>query len=67
MFGSKKTPVTDNGLRKYDHLPPEEALVRAWTTPGSHPRWNEARKQEVRDGMPLLARALDRLVNERRK
>ena len=62
---SKKTPVTHNGLRKYDHLPPEFAIYMAWTTPGINPQWNAERKQEVRVGMPLLARALDRLVEKR--
>ena len=61
---SKKTPVTYNGMRKYDHLPPEIAIYKAWTTPGNEPRWNRRRKQDVYDGMPLLARALDRLAEE---
>ena len=68
MFGNKnKTPVTDAGLRMYDHLPAEEAAVRAWTVAGRSPELHRKQQQEVRDRMPLLARALDRLVNERRK
>lgn len=60
----KKTPVTAQGLKKYDHLPAAEAILAAWTTPGSHPDWNEACKDEVRNLMPLLARAMDRAVLE---
>lgn len=62
----KKTPVTPGGLRKYDHLSPADALVSAWINPGSHPRWDEDRKQELRDGLPLIARHLDRLVEEKK-
>ena len=59
-----RTPVTPGGLRKYDHLPPAEAAVRAWTTPGTHPEWDYRCKQETREALPLLARALDRLARE---
>lgn len=66
MAGMKKTPFTAGGLRKYDHMSPEEALVAAWTTAGSHPSWDEARKRELRDGLPLIARHLDRLVEDKK-
>jgi len=55
------TPTTPSGLRKYDHLPPAEAARRAWTTAGNHPEWDAACKDEVRNLLPLLARALDRM------
>lgn len=58
------TPVTENGLRKYDHLPAVIAIVEAWSKPGSHPEWDEACKAEVRNMTPLLGRALDRLARE---
>jgi hypothetical protein len=60
------TPVTPAGLRSLDHLGPLDAVVRAWTDPGPHPQWHRKMQAEVRDSMPLLARALDRLTAERR-
>jgi len=60
------TPRTARGLTKFDGLPPEEALARAWSQPGSHPRWHRLTQQVVRDCMPLVARALDRLAEQRR-
>ena len=67
MGSRMRTPVTPGGLRKYDDLPPVEALVKAWTTPGRAPLWNEHAKQVARNAMPLTARALDRLVEEWKK
>lgn len=58
------TPVTPRGLRKFDHLPPAEAVIAAWTSTGSNPSWGEAAIAETRAAMPLLARALDRLVQQ---
>ena len=58
------TPVTPRGLRKFDHLPPAEAVTAAWTSAGSNPSWGEATIAETRAAMPLLARALDRLVQQ---
>lgn len=58
------TPVTPRGLRKFDHLPPVEAVIAAWTSAGSNPSWGEAAIAETRASMPLLARALDRLVQQ---
>jgi hypothetical protein len=56
-----KTPTTETGLRKYDHLPAEEAVRLAWQTPGPNPHWHTQMQAKVREQMPLLARALDRL------
>lgn len=57
----RRTPVTEAGLRKFDSLPPEVAALKAWTDAGVAPQWHEASKRELRDLMPLLARALDRM------
>jgi len=59
------TPTTARSHTKWDDLPPEDALVRAWTEPGRNLRWHRMCIQVVRDCMPVLARALDRLVDER--
>lgn len=65
MFKNRrKTPVTAAGLRKYDHLPPAEAARRAWSQSGNHPEWDRQRKEDMRDMLPLLARALDRLERD---
>ena len=61
------TPVTPRGLRKFDHLPPAEAVTAAWTSAGSNPSWGEAAIAETRAAMPLLARALDRMVRQRQE
>ena len=56
----KKTPTTAAGLGKYDKLSPTDAAVKAWITTGGNPGWHFACQKQVRDAMPLLARALDR-------
>jgi hypothetical protein len=56
------TPTTPEGLRQYDHLPAVEAVLLAWTDPGTHPAWHRDRQAELRRAMPVLARALDRLT-----
>ena len=61
------TPVTPRGLRKFDHLPPAEAVIAAWTSTGSNPSWGEAAIAETRAAMPLLARALDRMVRQQQE
>ena len=58
------TPVTPRGLRKFDHLPPCEAVIAAWTSVGSNPSWGSDAIAETRAAMPLLARALDRMVRQ---
>ena len=60
-----KTPYTDKGLVQYDGLEPLDAVIKAWTEEGPHPAWHEETKRAVRDAMPLLARALDRLISNR--
>jgi len=57
-----RTPVTDMAL--YDGLPSALAVANAWRDPGRNPIWHSARQADVRSGMPLLARALDRLADD---
>lgn len=59
----EKTPVTEEGLRQFDDLSPGYAVMLAWTDPGANPRWHDKARDEVRSQMPLLARALDRMVD----
>ena len=61
------TPVTPRGLRKFDHLPPCEAVIAAWTSVGSNPSWGRDAIAETRAAMPLLARALDRMVRQQQE
>jgi hypothetical protein len=57
-----RTPTTWGGLAVFDHLPPASAVAQAWTNPGIRPRYHAVMTRAVRDGMPVLARNLDRLV-----
>lgn len=59
-----RTPTTPSGLRRYDHLPADEAVVRAWVDAGVRPRWHERMRRRVTREMPVLARALERLAHE---
>ena len=56
------TPVTKEGLEQYDDLQPGEAVLLAWSEPGNFPQWHRQMQNEVRKNMPVLARALDRMV-----
>ncbi|WNN94561.1 hypothetical protein SEA_LEWANDO_58 [Arthrobacter phage Lewando] len=60
----RKTPVTEDGLKTFDSLPADEAVLAAWMYEGNHPAWHHRMQQIVRAQMPVLARALDRLVEE---
>lgn len=51
-------------LTVYDDIPSGAAVLMAWTEPGDSPRWHRAMQEEVRKTMPLLGRALDRMVKE---
>ena len=57
------TPITAEAVKASDRLPAIEAVVKAWSDPGRVPTWHYNAKDRVRSEMPLLARALDRLVN----
>lgn len=63
---SDKTPVTRDGLKKYDHLPASEAVLAAWTDPGRSPTWHSRQRVDMTYRMPVLARALYRLEAEAR-
>jgi hypothetical protein len=58
------TPVTQEGLEQFDHLPPLMAVALAWSYPGKYPTWHYRMQQIVRAHMPVLGRALDRLVSD---
>jgi hypothetical protein len=53
---------THSGLMKYDEYAPGEAVVLAWSEPENDFRWHRKMQDEVRTYMPVLARALDRMV-----
>ena len=57
------TPVTEEGLTKYDKESPITAIWLAWRIPGNNPEWHQGMQDEVRRLMPVLGRALDRLPN----
>ncbi len=57
-----RTPVSEEGLKTYDDLPVEEAVALAWSEAGNNPTWHFRMQQIVRAQMPVLARALDRMV-----
>lgn len=54
-------------LAMYDALPPEEAVVQAFTEPGRFPAYHNSRVAMLQREMPLLHRALVRLAAEHRK
>lgn len=63
IIESESTPFTEEGLKQYDDFAPGEAAYLAWTEPGDTPRWHSKMQDEVRVKMPVLARALDRMVD----
>lgn len=60
--GVLSTPVTDAGLAQFDDLSPGEAVIMAWSESGDNPRWHHKMQDDVRAQMPVLGRALDRMV-----
>ena len=58
------TPVTEEGLKQYDELPSGVAVLMAWAEPGGNPLFHFEMQEEVRKKMPVLARALDRYIND---
>lgn len=49
----------------WDRLPAVEAVARAWRDPGDPKKWgtwHRWARRDINDLMPLLARALDRLL-----
>lgn len=59
-----RNPVSEEGLTRFDHLPAEEAVLAAWQNSGVNPVWHYRMQQIMRQQMPVLTRALDRLVHE---
>lgn len=62
IIESQITLFTEEGLKQYDDFAPGEAVIMAWSEPGAFPRWHIKMQDEVRTKMPVLARALDRMV-----
>lgn len=60
-----RTPVTSAGLRRYDKLTATQAATQAWHVPGPNPAHHRRAIAQVRAAMPVLARALDRLLPTR--
>lgn len=58
----ESTPVTEEGIIQFDELPPGVAVALAWSEVGENPAWHYKMQDEVRTQMPVLARALDRMV-----
>lgn len=56
------TPVTEEGLTQFDNLSPGEAVMMAWSEPGDNPHYHRMMQDDVRAQMPVLGRALDRMV-----
>lgn len=56
------TPVTKAGLTQFDDLSPGEAVIMAWSDPGNNPHYHRMMQDDVRAQMPVLGRALDRMV-----
>lgn len=63
----RKTPVTESGLTQFDELDPKEAVLQAWTDAGNHPAYHQLMQRRLREEMPVLARALDRLAETPRQ
>ena len=61
---AEATPYTQQGLEQYDDFPPGYAVALAWSEAGDFPRWHSKMQDEVRKNMPVLARALDRMVED---
>jgi hypothetical protein len=59
-------PGHEERMAVWDHLPAAQAVARAWQPPDPRRfgRWHALAREEVADLMPLLARALDRLLVE---
>lgn len=59
-----RTPIDPGAVTMFDHLPPFDAIMAAWTVPGPNVWWHHHMQQLVRDQMPLLGRALDRAAQQ---
>lgn len=52
-------------IQKFDGMVAEAAVLRSWMDPGRNPAYHDQMQQIVRESMPLLGRALDRMAEER--
>lgn len=58
-------PGHEERMSRWDSLPAAEAAARAWLDPGPQAgTWHGAARSEIERLMPMLSRALDRLVVE---
>lgn len=64
---SLRTPITAEALQRARQDDPLTAAVRAWTEPGPHPQYHERCRLTMREAMPLVADALDRLAADHRR
>lgn len=48
----------------YDEFPPAIAVVMAWGEDEGYPLYHRRKQDEVRKAMPVLSRALDRMVEK---
>jgi hypothetical protein len=62
IFRRKWTSLTRDELRRYDHLSPTEAVKRAWTDYEDMTDRHFRLQNRLREEMPVLSRALDRLA-----
>lgn len=65
--GSKKKvtpPVVERDLIEFDDLPSGVAVMFAWTDSDVEREYHQSLKRQVRETMPVLGRALDRMVEE---
>ena len=56
------TPYTPEGLRQFDHLPPEEALAAAWEVHGPRSEWHTFAQVRLQWSMPVVHRAIMRII-----
>ncbi|NEE02907.1 hypothetical protein [Phytoactinopolyspora halotolerans] len=59
-------PAPSTSWEAEPHVPPTQAVVRAWTEPGVDPQRHTEAQLVVRRAIPDLAHALDRLAEESR-
>lgn len=62
VLESEMETVRRDSIERYDGFAPGEAIILAWSESDGFPRWHRQMQDEVRKNMPVLARALDRMV-----
>lgn len=61
---AKVREVVEPNLIEFDDLPSGVAVVLAWSDPDVEMEYHQFLKRQVRNSMPVLGRALDRMVEE---